>query len=105
MTKRKTSRKSLTRKKDVLGNRTNPHDCNLLCIGAYNPRVAGGLSYLGTPDDNNPKLHVGDTPVPIYHSSGPISRSAYTNTHDQTKALVSLCLPKRICQSWERVSL
>jgi hypothetical protein len=37
----------------------------------------------------------------VYHSSGPVSRSKYTNTHDQTKALVALCVPKRFYQSWE----
>ena len=112
MTKKKSRRKSCNRKKDVLGNRSNPNDCNLLCLGANNPRVAPGLSYLGRvargppylgpSDTNNPKLpQVGYSPVPVYHSSGPVSRSNYTNTHDQTKALVSLCVPKRLCQSWE----
>ena len=82
MTKKKPSRKSLNWKKDVLGNRTNPNDGNLLCLGANNRRVSRGLTHLGTP-------------------GGPVSRSKYTNTHDQTKALVSLCVPKRFCQSWE----
>jgi len=82
MTKKKPSRKSLNRKKDVLGNRTNPNDGNLLCLGANNRRVSRGLTHLGTP-------------------GGPVSRSKYTNTHDQTKALVSLCVPNRFCQSWE----
>jgi hypothetical protein len=82
MRKKKPSRKSPNRKKDVLGNRTNPNDGNLLCLGANNRRVFRGLSQLGTPP-------------------GPVSRSNYTNTHDQTKALVALCVPKRFCQSWE----
>ena len=81
MKKKKPSRKSLNRKKDVLGNRTNPNDSNLLCLGANNSRISRGLTHLGTP--------------------GPITRSKYTNTHDQSKALVSLCVPKRLCQSWE----
>jgi hypothetical protein len=81
---------------------SNANNPNLFCFGANNPRVAREPSYLGPSDTNNPKLpQVGDSPVPVYHSSGPISRSNYTNTHDQTKALVALCVPKRFCQSWE----
>ena len=42
--------------KDILGNRTNSNDCNLLCLGANNPRVAPGISYLGTSNANKRNL-------------------------------------------------
>ena len=88
MTKRNHQRSS--RKKGVLENRTNPHDCNLLCFGSNNPRVRRSSSYLGTANAS-------------YHSFCPTSRNLFWNVQPQIKALVSLCLPKHFFSTWESV--